>query len=411
MKKILMVVNIVPAEIKISNGDVVSNFGGWVDSNINIFKSLDIELGVVYPGKHDSIVKKIKNVSYYPLKPKFSPLLFRFIKDVEVDSIIYSFKPDFLFLEGSELVNNYRFMDKEIDYIFSMQGIVKRVFENYFGGLNLCSMYKLSGYSALLPWLGMVYVRFFILWPKIGYEKKIIQNAKYYIGRTNWDRSHVPINKVDNYFKIERPLRSNFYEEKWELINCRRYRILMGNGKIPYKGLHDLVNAIKVLVKKYPDIEVFVLASQSKDDYKKIFKYINFVKKIINRLGLDRNIFLMKEMNANELKNLMLTCHLLAIPSHIENSPNTLAEAMLMGLPTVVSNVGGVSSMTKHDISSFVHQSGDINAMISYIEEIFNNDSTALKLSQNSVLIAEKAHNRLEIRRKFLQFFEAVLNK
>jgi glycosyltransferase involved in cell wall biosynthesis len=411
MKKILMVVNIIPAEIKLANNEVASNFGGWVDSNIEILKSMDIELGVVYPNNKHSIFKKINNVTYYPLKPNILPLVFGFIKDKEVDLIIDSFKPDYLYLEGSELSNNYRFIGKNIEYIFSMQGIVEKVYQNYFGGLSFRSMIKMSGYSAIMQWLGMIYVKYVILRPKIKFEKKILLNAKYYIGRTSWDQSHVPINKIENYFKIERPLRSNFYEKRWQIDNCCRHRILMGNGKIPYKGLHDLVNAVSILIKRYPEIKVYVLASQKAIDYKKNLKYTEFIKNMINRRGLENNFVLLKEINGIELEALMLTCHLAVIPSYIENSPNTLAEAMLIGLPSVVSNVGGVSSMTTHKISSFIYNPGDINAMVSYIQEIFENDSTTLKLSQNAAIIAKKAHDRLEIKRKFIHLFETILVK
>ena len=46
----------------------------------------------------------------------------------------------------------------------------------------------------------------------------------------------------------------------------------------------------------------------------------------------------------------MKKAQLLVSPSSIENSPNTVGEAMLMWLPVISSNVGGVSTMLKNQI-------------------------------------------------------------
>ena len=49
--------------------------------------------------------------------------------------------------------------------------------------------------------------------------------------------------------------------------------------------------------------------------------------------------------NEQELKNLISTSDLFIHPSYIDNSPNSICEAQILGLPVIACNVGGISSI------------------------------------------------------------------
>jgi glycosyltransferase involved in cell wall biosynthesis len=60
--------------------------------------------------------------------------------------------------------------------------------------------------------------------------------------------------------------------------------------------------------------------------------------------------------------------------SFIENSPNTIGEAMTVGIPIISSFVGGISSILKDEESALLFPSGDYNYLAFQIQRIFNDD-------------------------------------
>ena len=59
------------------------------------------------------------------------------------------------------------------------------------------------------------------------------------------------------------------------------------------------------------------------------------------------------------------------MPSVIENSPNSLCEALMTGVPVVAANVGGISSIIRHGKEGFLYQSDAPYMMAYYIDLIF----------------------------------------
>ena len=76
-------------------------------------------------------------------------------------------------------------------------------------------------------------------------------------------------------------------------------------------------------------------------------------------------------------------------PSYIENSPNSVCEAQILGLPVIACNVGGLSTIISHNHSGILIPSNDYSGA-SYIKEICMNEALAKRISINSIKIATK---------------------
>ena len=81
-------------------------------------------------------------------------------------------------------------------------------------------------------------------------------------------------------------------------------------------------------------------------------------------------------------------------PSTIENSPNSVGEAMITGTPVVSSNVGGTATMLTDGTDGILYNFYDTETLINGIKTIFSNREKAESFSANAISHANRTHNR-----------------
>jgi len=77
----------------------------------------------------------------------------------------------------------------------------------------------------------------------------------------------------------------------------------------------------------------------------KISSYGKYIRELMKKNQLEDKVVFLGKMNADEMKEQYLRCGTFVCPSVIENSPNSLGEAMLLGVPCVTAEVGGITSI------------------------------------------------------------------
>lgn len=95
--------------------------------------------------------------------------------------------------------------------------------------------------------------------------------------------------------------------------------------------------------------------------------------------------------------------------STIENSPNSLGEAMLVGCPVISSDVGGVKNMLIHGVEGFIYQSTAPYMLAYYVKEIFRNKDLAIRFSKNAKIHAVETHNRIENSKRLIRIYNTVI--
>lgn len=68
----------------------------------------------------------------------------------------------------------------------------------------------------------------------------------------------------------------------------------------------------------------------------------------------DNSIEFLGILSEDELKNTLLSSDIYVHTAYIDNSPNALCEAMILGLPCIASYVGGISSLMKNGESGIL---------------------------------------------------------
>jgi glycosyltransferase involved in cell wall biosynthesis len=116
----------------------------------------------------------------------------------------------------------------------------------------------------------------------------------------------------------------------------------------------------------------------------------------MKKLGKDypkRNLVLMGSLNEEQLLSSLLETNLYVMTSHIENSPNNLSEAMILGIPCIASYAGGTGSLIENNIDGLLIQDGDPWVLAGAILEQMSNPIKSQNMGDNARLNALKRHN------------------
>ena len=239
------------------------------------------------------------------------------------------------------------------------------------------------------------------------YEEQLLREAKYVMGRTSFDREHLwAINSDAEYFHCGEILRKEFYEgRKWDYKKCTQHSIFMSQGAFPIKGLHVVVKSLSIVIRHYPDVRIRVAGrdilfrnGEFRDRFR-ITGYGKILRKLIRKYRLDEHITFTGPLNAREMVEEYLGANLFLCPSSIENSPNSLAEAQVLGVPCIASYVGGIPDMMK-GVEENLYRFDDAEMLAYKIYEVFDR-----KMMCDEELLA--AHNERHDVKKICQ---ATLN-
>ena len=162
-------------------------------------------------------------------------------------------------------------------------------------------------------------------------------------------------------------LRDEFYEGEWNYSDCEKHSIFCSQGHYPIKGIHLVIEALNRIVKDYPDAHLYIGGKDylSLPFYKQS-SYGKYLVSLIKQYGLEKNVSFTGFLNAEQMKNRYLKSNVFVSASSIENSPNSLGEAMLLGVPCISSQVGGVHNMMTHAIEGYTYPADEIY-MLAYL--------------------------------------------
>lgn len=392
--------------------------GGWVEAMAaELNKNGDIELGIVCKCEEKlEFCEVIDGVTYFSLHYTPSTPLDELC--TECDKILSDFEPDIVHIEGTEFLHA-RAMQiaakaKSIPSVISLQGILNGQYAYQCGQLPIDDMmFSPSITNILAAWLlHLRKTRWYK--PRMKSEKEIIENADYILGRTTWDRAHsYALNPNAKYYPCSRILREPFYEHGWDASKIERHSIYIGNGYHALKGVHFVVEALPHLIKEYPDIKVYVAGYKPyQDNDKRSFLkkgYGSYLKKLIYDLGVQEHIEFTGPLKAQQVAEKLSTVNAYVLCSTIENSPNTLGEAMMVGTPCVAAYVGGVSDMAQDGKEALFYRNDDPKLLAWNLKRIFDNDELACSLSEAGRKKARFTHDAQRNAQMLLDAYTDIL--
>ena len=400
--KVLWTVNLIPAAVSVKFGKTSEVLGGWVESMAaKLSENNDIELGIVCKCEENlNFCEVIDGITYFSLYYTSSTSLSEL--ESKCNEIVTKFNPDIVNIEGTEFLHARAMQlsakNHNIPAVVSLQGILNGQYAYQCGQLPVDDMmFSKSLTNIFSAWImHLRKTRWYK--PRMKPEKEIIENADYILGRTTWDRAHsYTINPNAKYYPCSRILRAPFYEEKWSLEKTERHSIYVGNGYNALKGAHFVVMALPYLIRVYPDVKVYIAGYKpyQENDKRSILKkgYAAYLKKLIYDLGVQDHIEFTGPLKAPQVAQMLSKVNAYVLCSTIENSPNTLGEAMMVGTPCVSAYVGGVSDMAEDGKEALFYRNDDPKLLAWNLKRIFDSDELALALSEAGKKKARITHD------------------
>ncbi len=139
--------------------------------------------------------------------------------------------------------------------------------------------------------------------------------------------------------------------------------------------------------------------------------YGKYLVSLIKQYGLEKNVSFTGFLNAEQMKNRYLKSNVFVSASSIENSPNSLGEAMLLGVPCISSQVGGVHNMMTHAIEGYTYPADEIYMLAYYVNCIFSDSEKAIQMAQRAREHAKITHRPETNMKQLLKIYQEMVGK
>ena len=417
--KVLWLCNLMPPAVAHVLGKEAGNKEGWLTGQLEKLlshrKENGIELGLCFPIAPGSVPIKgsTEEFSYFGFyEDTVHPEKYDVELEEQLKKILQEFAPDIVHCFGTEYPHALamsRVCEDKKKLLIGIQGLCYKIADFYMADLpeSIQKRYLLRDFLKRDNLVRQQ--RKYVL--RGGFEKEALKMARHVTGRTDWDKAAVAeVNPQAEYHFMNESLRSDFYKFRWQLNNCERYSIFLSQGNYPLKGLHYLLWALPDILKQYPQTKVYVAGDvitryNTLPEKIKISSYGKYCLDLIRKERLADKVCFLGKLDSAGMCERYLKSHVFLSASSLENSPNSVGEAMLLGMPVVSSAVGGVANLIVNGEEGLLYPHQDMKALAAAIMRFFSDDEAAVAFGNRAGEHARLTHDPEINYRRLLEIY------
>lgn len=425
--RVLWVCNIILPVIAKELGSLYSVREGWLSGILDrVLAQADGELvlGICFPaqGELASLQKKLRlgekkvSVACYGFGEDLEhPEEYDVSLELRFGQILSDFAPQLLHIFGTEFPHAYacaRVWNRPEATLVGIQGLCQNIAQEYMAGLPRAVCQKRTLRDILRQdSMGQQQQKFAA---RAAREKKLLRLAGHITGRTQFDReATAELAPGAVYHFMSETMRESFYTGCWDPDRCHRHEIFVSQADYPLKGFHFLLEAMGEILARYPDAHVkvagnSVMGTGGLMSRLKIPAYGKYLRKLERTCKLRGKIRTLGRLSEEEMKEAYLSCHVFVCPSVVENSPNSVAEAQLLGVPVAASRAGGIPSVVAQG-SGILFEKGNAKELAGAVLGIFDSDREARALSARERAFALQRYDGGQNYRRLLEIYREIL--
>ena len=389
--------------------------GGWLNAMAEgLVRSGEIELANISHGR----VNKITRQDFGEVRQWIVPISKPTPRQInpsnkivqEIIDIIKNYNPDLIHVWGTEniwgLIILRTYLNKPT--LLEMQGLKGSIARVFDGGLTPREKLACIGLREILKQSTMFQEqRRFTQWKFT--DEEIIRGNRWITVQTEWVKAQVQaINNQCEIFNNDLLLRDDFYNaDPW--TDPHNTTIFCSTAyPAPYKGLHVAIRAISILKEHFPNVQLQIAGDLQKHGIRQN-GYIGWLNREVKRLHLDANITWLGALSAAQTVMQIQQASVMVLPSFIENCSNLVQEGMMLGVPLVVSYVGGLPSLARDEETALFFPAGDETMCAHQIKRLLVDKLVAEQLSRQARANALDRNNFQKVLQSQIQIYHQVI--
>ncbi len=407
--RVLWFVNIPFPEVQKRMGRPAGGSGWWM---VNLAEQIrqcgEIELGIAHFSHkyRKSEEFEIDGIRYYCEPSKLDLFNLSYRSELkQAEKLIKNFGPDIINIHGTEFFNGLITSRTDVPVVVTIQGFVGAVYKYYsveFGLLGVLARQLRE--LRHLKYLMLVIFNFLAIYKSKFREEKILRLNSNFIGRTTWDYQYTRSrNPKSKYYLCHEILRPKFRQIQWDISKCERQRIVIIGSQSVAKGIHLLIKAVSMLKEKYTGISVRIGGVGDEIGWGR------YLRRFAKKMGVGENIILMGYVNEERIVEEFLKANVYVCSSYIENSPNSLGEAMSVGMPCIATDTGGIPSMMRDEIEGLFFSRGNAGSLAEKLKRVFDDDNLAINLGHGARTAAMANHNSEKVLAETLRAYKDII--
>lgn len=320
-------------------------------------------------------------------------------------ALIRTVQPDIVHVHGTESVfGAVATSSAAAPCVISLQGLLQQYERVFFAGRTAGEIARLLACGEFVKGRGIVhgYLRMHAMARR---EAEVMRRGRWFIGRTDWDRASLAaVNPEAAYFHCDEIMRREFYASDWSATEHHGARLYSTSGASLFKGTETLLEAAAILRHGgLPGLRLRIAGVPPGSEVDDLYR------RAARRHGVDDVVEWLGRLDAAAIMAELESADAFVYPTHIDNSPNALVEAMLAGAPIAATYVGGIPSLMRDGEEGLLVPRGDPAALAAAVHRLLDDRSGAGRLGAAARRRALERNDPGRIASKTVEIYREVI--
>ena len=166
-------------------------------------------------------------------------------------------------------------------------------------------------------------------------------------------------------------------------------KIILYMGRLVYeKGIQHLISAMPKILNGYHDSKLIIAGKGGMMDELKVQA---------NSMGLGNKVYFTGYLNSKQVQKMYKCADIAVFPSTYEPFGIVALEAMLAGVPTVVSDIGGLNEIVEHGVTGMKSYCGNSKSIADSVLSLLYNPQLCDNVSKNAKIKVKEQFNWAKI--------------